>query len=260
MCTVIAVANQKGGVAKTTTAQTLCAGLADRGYRVLGIDVDSQFNFSKGLNISGMDVPTTYEILKGKSSIQDAIQTVTRETGNFDVVPSNILLAGAESELLGRAGREYALRDAVAPVMDQYDWIILDTPPALSLLTINAFALADEILVPCEADIYAIVGFAQLRNTVDSVRKYCNPKVKICGILITKFDTRTSVDTNLRELAIQIGSHMNVPVYNTIIRKNSKVKEAPTCGQDIFIYSKRSNGAKDYNAFIDEFLKNRSEK
>ena len=248
---IVAVANQKGGVGKTTTAQALAAGLAEKGYKVLGIDLDPQGNFSTACGAENYNVQTIYEVMKRAASIQAAIQ---HTKGGYDVVPANIMLAGAEQEL-SQTGKEHRLKEAVAPVAANYDFIVIDTPPSLGVLTVNAFTCATDILIPTTAGIFATAGISQLNETVTSVQKYCNPAVKVRGILFTRFNPRANISRQMKELAEQLGEYISAPIYKTYIRSAVVVEEAQANSQDIFDYANKSTVAEDYKAFIDEFLK-----
>jgi len=248
---IIAVANQKGGVGKTTTSHALCAGLADKGYKVLGVDLDPQGNFSTACGANNYNVPTIYEVMKGESSSEEALQNMD---SGFDMLPSNIMLAGAEQEL-SQTGKEHRLKEAIAPIAGNYDIIVIDTPPSLGVLTVNAFTCASDILIPTTAGIFATTGISQLNNTVKSVQKYCNPNVKIMGILFTRFNPRTNISRQIKELTEQLSEYISAPIYNTYIRAAIAVEEAQANKTDIFAYSEKSTVAKDYKAFIEEFLK-----
>ena len=242
---IVAVANQKGGVGKTTTAQALAAGLAGKGYKVLGIDLDPQGNFSSACGVENYNVPTVYEVMKRGSTIQEAMQ---HAKGGYDVVPANIMLAGAEQEL-SQTGKEHRLKEAVAPVAGDYDFIVIDTPPSLGVLTVNAFTCATDILIPTTA------GISQLNETVTSVQKYCNPGVKIRGILFTRFNPRANISRQIKELAEQLSEYISAPIYQTYIRSAVAVEEAQANQADIFDYAGKSTVAEDYRTFIEEFLK-----
>ena len=248
---IVAVANQKGGVGKTTTAQALAAGLAERKYRVLGIDLDPQGNFSTACGAENYNVLTVYEVMKRGVDIREAIQHMK---GGYDVVPANIMLAGAEQEL-SQTGKEHRLKEAVSVVAGEYDFIVIDTPPSLGVLTVNAFTCATDILIPTTAGIFATAGISQLNETVSSVQKYCNPGVKIRGILFTRFNPRANISRQIKELTEQLSEYISAPIYQTYIRAGVVVEEAQANKADIFDYAGKSTVAEDYRTFIEEFLK-----
>lgn len=246
---VIAVANQKGGVGKTTTAGALIAGLFWEGYKVLGIDLDPQGNLADSFGAEMYEHPTIYELMKKEVGVKEAIQNME----NFDIISSNIMLAGLEQEL-SQTGKEHRLKEVISPVAENYDYIIIDTPPSLGILTINAFTFADEIIIPTTAGIFAANGIKQLYNTVSNVKKYCNPDIKIAGILITMFNPRVNINKQLKELTEQLGDRMSIPRYKTSIRSSVMVSEAQANKVDIFSYSPKSTVAEDYKEFIIEYL------
>lgn len=252
---IIACANQKGGVGKTTTAGALIAGLVRKGYNVLGIDLDPQGNLSNSCGAEMYEKETVYELIKREVKASEVIQ---HQEKGFDIIPSNIMLAGAEQEL-SQTGKEHRLKETVLPIAKNYDYIIIDTPPSLGVLTVNAFTMADEIIVPTTAGIFAANGIQQLNSTVQNVQKYCNPNVKIVGILLTRFNQRTNIGKQIKELTEQLGMYINVPVYKTYIRNGIAVEEAQANQTDIFSYSesfsKKSTVAEDYNNFVEEYLK-----
>ena len=257
---IIACANQKGGVGKTTTAGALIAGLARKGYKVLGIDLDPQGNLSNSCGAEMYEKATVYELMKREVTAETVIQhaSVFHDGKGFDIIPANIMLAGAEQEL-SQTGKEHRLKETVSPIAKNYDYIIIDTPPSLGVLTVNAFTLADEIIVPTTAGIFAANGIQQLNSTVQNVQKYCNPNVKIVGILLTRFNQRTNIGRQIKELTEQLGTYINAPVYQTYIRNGIAVEEAQANQTDIFSYSesysKKSTVAEDYNNFVEEYLK-----
>lgn len=252
---IVAVANQKGGVGKTTTSQALTAGLVDKGYKVLGIDLDPQGNLSSACGSVNYNVPTIYELMKREVTAEETIQHMN---GGYDIIPSNIMLAGAEQEL-SQTGKEHRLKEAIAAVSDNYDYIIVDTPPSLGVLTVNAFTAASDILIPTTAGIFATTGINQLNETVKSVQKYCNPNVKITGILFTRFNPRANISKQIKELTEQLSQYISAPIYKTYIRSAVAVEEAQANRVDIFDYAEKSTVSEDYKAFIEEFLKGEQE-
>jgi len=246
---IIAIANQKGGVGKTTTAGSMLAGLSYRGLRVLGIDMDPQGNLSDSCGADMYQLPTVYELLKYEALLSEVIQKLR----NFDIIPSNIMLAGAEQEL-SQTGKEHRLKEMVSPIVEYYDYIVIDTPPSLGILTVNAFTFADEIIIPTTAGIFAANGIQQLNNTVGNVKKYCNPKIEIGGILLTKFNPRANISKQIKELTEQLGQHLNVPLYKTFIRSGIAVEEAQANRMDIFTYAGKATVSEDYRDFVEEYL------
>lgn len=247
---IIAVANQKGGVGKTTTSHALIAGLADKGYKVLGIDLDPQGNLSSSCGSINYNVPTVYELMKRDAFANDAIQRIN---DRYDIIPSNIMLAGAEQEL-SHTGKEHRLKESIEPVIHNYDYVIIDTPPSLGVLTVNAFTAATDIIIPTTAGIFATTGINQLNETVKSVQKYCNQRVKITGILFTRFNPRTNISKQIKELTEQLSQYISAPIYKTYIRSAIAVEEAQANRTDIFDYAEKSTVSEDYKRFIDEFL------
>lgn len=250
MATVIALTNQKGGVGKTTTSGALAAGLASfYDKKVLAIDLDPQGNlgFSLGLDIE--DGYTIHDVLKGTVSMKDAIRSVN----GCDIVTSNILLSSAELDFAG-ANRELLLKSALDSVLNDYDYIIIDTPPALNILTVNAYAVADHLIIPMAPEILSLLGLTQLKETVDSVRQSVNPHLNVLGILLTKYNRRTLLAKEVSELAENIATQMDTCVFDAKIRPSVSAAEAPAHGESIFEYSPRSNPAADYREFITEVL------
>ncbi|MDY2996884.1 MAG: ParA family protein [Faecalimonas sp.] len=250
MATVIALTNQKGGVGKTTTSGALAAGLASfYDKKVLAIDLDPQGNlgFSLGLDIE--DGYTIHDVLKGTVSMKDAIQSVN----GCDIVTSNILLSSAELDFAGE-NRELLLKSALDSALNDYDYIIIDTPPALNILTVNAYAVADHLIIPMAPEILSLLGLTQLKETVDSVRQSVNPHLNVLGILLTKYNRRTLLAKEVSELAENIATQMDTCVFDAKIRPSVSAAEAPAHGESIFEYSPRSNPAADYHEFITEVL------
>lgn len=249
MAKVISISNQKGGVGKTTTACALAAGLKKRGYRVLAIDLDPQGNLGFSVGADTETSASIYHVLKGEVKTQYAIQ----KTESMDIIISSILLSGIELEFTN-TGREFLLKEAIRPVLDFYDFILLDTPPALGILTINAFTASDGIVVPMLSDIFSLQGIAQLYETVERVKKYCNPNLSILGILLTRFNPRTRLSREVRGTAELIAEDFRIPLFDSFIRSSVSASEAQSLQKNVFEYDSRSHIAQDYGKFIDELL------
>jgi chromosome partitioning protein len=248
---VITVANQKGGVGKTTTAQAMTAGLFGKGHKVLAVDLDPQGNLSAACGAVCYNVPTVYELLKRDVTAREVVQHMK---GGYDIIPANIMLAGAEQEL-SQTGKEHRLREALAALDGGYDYIVIDTPPSLGVLTVNAFTASTDIIIPTTAGIFATAGISQLYGTVQSVQRYCNSSVKIAGILFTRFNPRANISRQIRDLTEQLSGQIAAPIFNTYIRTAVVIEEAQASKTDIFAYAQNSTVAEDYANFIDEFLK-----
>lgn len=249
MAKVISVSNQKGGVGKTTTTCTIAAGLKKRGFRVLAVDLDPQGNLGFSVGADTETSATIYDVLKGEVKLQFAIQRMPA----MDIIISSILLSGIELEFTN-TGREYLLKEALRPVQDMYDYILLDTPPALGILTINAFTASDTIVVPMLSDIFSLQGIAQLYETVERVRKYCNPNLSIAGILLTRFNPRTLLSREVRGTAELIAEDLHIRVFGAFIRSSVVVSEAQSVQQTLFDYAPRGSITRDYDKFITELL------
>lgn len=242
----IAIINQKGGVGKSTTALSIGAGLQARGKDVLFVDLDAQGNLSYELRANG----TGY----GAAGILTRPETITQEIqerGMFDLVASAPALVNAD-KLLDCTGREYRLREALTPIKDKYDYCIIDTPPALSVLTINALTACDGLIIPAQADSFSLMGIIQLRDTLESVKRYCNPDLKVLGILITRYNGRTVIRREIAEQLEETAASMNTRVYATRIRECTAIIEAAVMRQTIFEYAPNSNAARDYDMLVDE--------
>lgn len=246
---VVSFANQKGGVTKTTTASAFSTGLTQRGYRVLAVDMDPQGNLSDSIGAEMYEAPGVYELLTRRGETAQAIQKLEA----FSIIPANIMLAGAEQEL-SQTGKEYRLAEALAPVMDQYDYVVIDTPPSLGVLTVNAFTASDEVIIPTTAGIFAVNGIQQLFNSIESTRKYLKSNVVVRGILLTKYNPRAIVSQNIREVTEELAKHIHVPVFKTFIRNSVVVEEAQANRESLFAYSEKSTVADDYSRFVEEYL------
>ena len=251
MSKVTAISNQKGGVGKSTTSQSLAAGLSLKGRSVLLVDMDSQGNLSLSVGAEkGPGVISIFDVLTGEEKADDAIQKI----GDIDIIPASLSLAGADMQLT-EMGKEYRLKEALAPLKDKYDHIIIDTPPALGILTVNALTAADNVIMPAQADLYSIEAIGQLYATVQAVRKYTNDKLKISGILLTRYSDRTVLSRELSEMISNTASSIGTKLFSSRIRETVTIREAQAKKKDIFSYAPESKVADDYMRFIDEFIK-----
>lgn len=250
MAKKIAIVNQKGGVGKSTTAVNLSAGLAEKNNNVLLIDIDPQGNASSGLGIEKAEVEyTIYDLLiESEPPAKAILQSATK---NLDIIPANIELAGAEIELVSIISRESRLKKSLKNIKKNYDYIIIDCPPSLGLLTLNALTAADSVLVPIQCEYYALEGLGQLMNTIELVRKNLNSNLRIEGVLMTMYDART----NLSEQVIdEVKDYFSELVFETIIPRNVRLSEAPSFGKAILDYSSNSKGAKAYRKLAEEVI------
>ncbi len=246
---IIAISNQKGGVGKTTTTGALAAAFRKRGRHVLAVDLDPQGNLSFSMSAENEGVPTSYELLQGACTAQDAIQ----DTGIASVIPANILLSGSDLEFTG-LGREFLLANALRPIRDRYDYILVDTPPALGVLTVNAFTAADSIIVPMLCDMFSLQGIMQLSDTVRHVQRNCNRNLRVEGILLTRYAPRTTLAAEVRGTAEMVSGELGMPMFDVCIRNSVTVTEAQALQRDIVRYSPRNIAVKDYLALADEIL------
>mgnify|MGYP004509879613 FL=1 len=251
---VISVANQKGGVGKTTTTVNLSTLLAKRGKKVLLIDTDPQGNATSGLGITKELEFSVYDILVGDTTFDETIQDTAIK--NLKICPSNISLAGAEVELVSMMSREQRLKVKLDEIKDQYDFILIDCPPSLGLVTLNAFTASDSVLIPVQCEYFALEGLGQLLNTVNLVKKHLNKNLEIEGALLTMYDARTNLSN---QVVKEVKKYFENKVYKTVIPRNVRLSEAPSYGMPISLYDARSKGAKAYDKLTKEFLKNNTQ-
>ena len=247
---VIAIANQKGGVGKTTSAVNLTASLGRKGKKMLLIDIDPQGNASSGLGVNKRDTQlSTYDILIADAKAEDVLIRTSFE--NIDVLPASMDLAAAEIELVEAENRVMKLKEALAPIKDRYDFIIIDCPPSLGLITLNALNCCDTLLIPIQCEYYALEGLSQLMGTVRQVKRLYNPQIEIEGVLLTMFDGRLNLTLQVVE---EVKKFFPKKVYRTVIPRNLRLSEAPSFGQPVLYYDRASRGSKAYEDLADEFL------
>lgn len=251
MATVIALVNQKGGVGKTTTAVNLAAFLGKRKKKVLLIDMDPQANATSGLGIDKRELElTSYDVLVNDTAISDVIYETNAD--NVDICPANINLAGAEVELVTAISREQILKNAIGTITDAYDYVLLDCPPSLGLLTLNALTASNRLIIPIQGEYYALEGLSQLMDTINIVKKKLNPELEILGVVLTMFNLRTQLSRQVKEEA---DKYFGGKVFKTLIPRNVRLAEAPSHGLAICDYDKNSKGARAYEALAKEVIK-----
>ena len=251
---IVSIANQKGGVGKTTTAINLSTVLAKKGKKVLLIDADPQGNATSGIGVDKNQQFSVYDVLIEDIQIENTLQNT--KIKNLDLCPSNINLAGAEVQLVDLEKRETRLKEKIDIIKDLYDFVIIDCPPSLGLVTLNAFTASDSVLIPVQCEYYALEGLGQLINTINLIRQTTNKSLQIEGALLTMYDQRTNLSN---QVVREVKKYFNNKVYKNIIPRNVRLSEAPSYGLPITIYDPRSKGAKAYEKFTKEFLKNNEE-
>ncbi len=249
---IIAIANQKGGVGKTTTSINLSACLAEAGKKVLVVDIDPQGNATSGLGVEKNELENTiYELFVGECELSDCL--IENVLDNLSVLPSNVNLSGAEIDLIGIEKREFLLKKYITPIRDNYDFIIIDCPPSLNILTVNAMTTADTVLVPIQCEYYALEGLSQLIHTINLVKQRLNPELEMEGVVFTMYDARTNLSLEVVE---NVKKNLRQNVYKTIIPRNIRLAEAPSHGLPINLYDSKSVGAENYRLLAQEVIYN----
>ena len=248
---IIAIANQKGGVGKTTTSVNLAAVLANKGKNVLLLDADPQGNATSGTGVEKNVEKSLYDVLINEESMENTVQKTSIK--NLKICPSNINLAGAEVELVSQMSREHRLKEQLDVVKDNYDYILIDCPPSLGLITINSFTAADSVLIPVQCEYYALEGLGQLLNTINLVKKHLNKSLEIEGAVLTMYDIRTNLSN---QVVKEVKKYFDNKVFKTVIPRNVRLSEAPSFGMPITMYDPKSKGAKCYEKLAREILKN----
>lgn len=246
---ILTITNQKGGAGKTTTAAAIAAGLSLKGFRTLLIDLDAQGNLSytAGANTEGASV---FGVLAGEVKARDAVQKI--EGG--EIIPSSKALAGADA-IFTATGKEYRLKEALEEIRGEYDYIIIDTPPALGILTVNALTASDAVIIPAQADIYSLQGIERLAETIRTVKKYCNPALTVKGIVLTRYSPRAVLSRDIADHAQTLAAQIGTKVYSTRIREAIAVKEAQICRQTLYAYAPKAKVTEDYQALVEEIIK-----
>jgi chromosome partitioning protein len=249
---IISITNQKGGVGKSSTALALGAGFLSKGLKVLFIDLDAQGNLSYtlGADATGQTRRSSFDVLMQNTTAKNAIQ----QAGQSHVIGSSPSLSGADM-VLTAVGKEYRLKEALETLKGMYDYIIIDTPPALGILTVNALTASTGVLIPAQADIYSLQGVSQLYSTIQTVKKYCNPSLQVMGIALTRYNRRAIISRDIAEMMGETAGQLETKLFKSKIREATAVKEAQARRQDIFTYAPKSNAAKDYLGLVEEILK-----
>ena len=249
---IIAIANQKGGVGKTTTTINLSACLAEKGKKVLVVDLDPQGNTTSGLGIDKNSLEkTVYELLRNECTVEECI--IENQYENLSVIPANRNLAGAELELITQDNMQFIVKEKLDLIKEQYDFIVLDCPPALGMLTVNSMTAADSVLVPIQCEFYALDGLSQLIYTIDLIRQSLNPQLRINGVVFTMYDSRNNLSLQVVE---NVKENLNYKIYETLIPRNVRLAEAPSYGMPINVYSSKSAGAQSYRNLAEEVIEN----